>query len=224
MEEKQRQYDSFAQTSSIQHQEMLCGPKPSVSRGNELYYLENYSKNNILDIGCGTGHRTFPEYINKNIKYFGIEKFDNLINASRFKSNIIQGDICSSNFILLLEDENLINEIGVNFDLTVLLGGVVNSFISNEYRDIAWKNISLLLNRSKYVLFDTLTHFSWYEIESKGKTIELPIPVEIPPQYFYSKLELENIFTENRIEIIESKSEFLPGGLKRCHFLISQEK
>ena len=74
MEEKQRQYDSFAQTSSIQHQEMLCGPKPSVSRGNELYYIENYSKNTILDIGCGTGHRTFPEYINKNIKYFGIEK------------------------------------------------------------------------------------------------------------------------------------------------------
>ena len=145
-------------------------------------------------------------------------------NASRFKSNIIQGDICSSNFILLLENENLINEIGVSFDLTVLLGGVVNSFISDEYRDIAWKNISLLLNRSKYVLFDTLTHFSWYENESKGKTIELPIPVEIPPQYFYSKLELENIFTENRIEIIESKSEFLPGGLKRCHFLISQEK
>ena len=81
-----------------------------------------------------------------------------------------------------------------------------------------------MLNQSKYVLFDTLTHFSWYELESKGKTIELPIPVEIPPQYFYSKLELENIFTVNRIKIIESKSEFLPGGLKSTHFLISQEK
>lgn len=224
MEEKQRLYDSFAQNSSIQHQEMLCGPKPSQSGGNELYYIENYAQTTILDIGCGTGHRTFPEYIKKNIKYFGVEKFENLINASRYKSHIIKGDLCSEDFISILEDQNLIVEIGNSFDLTVLFGGVVNSFISNDYRNIAWKNISLLLRKSRYILFDSLTHFNWYKNDLEGKAVELEIPVEIPPQYFYSKRELEKIFSENGIKLIETKSENIPGGFERTHFLISNDK
>jgi hypothetical protein len=222
MEEIQSKYNWFTQNTPIAHQEVLCGPSLSPRSGSEYYFIDKFAVNNILDVGCGTGHRTFPEFFRKNLRFFGIEKFRNLIDESRYSSEIVQGDLCSDSFIHCLSDKNLLEKIGQTFDLTVLLGGVVNGFITSNNRRIGWNNITLLMNRSSFLLFDTLTHFDWYTISEVGRVVELPVPAQIPPQYFYSRMELEHIFLMSDIQVVEEKSEQLGMGFIRTHFLLKR--
>ncbi|HPD66199.1 MAG TPA: hypothetical protein P5050_04900 [Bacteroidia bacterium] len=210
----QEQYNQWVQKTTINQQDRLCGGRQVSS--NELYFIEKYAKSNILDIGCGTGNRTFPIWIDRKLNFYGIEKFQNLIDGSNYKEKIIQGDISSINFI-----ENIkINELK-NIDIAFLFGGVINGIIDKNLQIKTWENFELLLDKCEYILIDTLTHFPWFSTAEIGQ--ELQLFHLVPTQYFYSKKELEKLNNQFGLEICEEKTESI-GNLLRTHYLIRKMK
>jgi len=210
----QEQYNQWVQKTTINQQDRLCGGRQVSS--NELYFIEKYAKSNILDIGCGTGNRTFPIWIDRKLNFYGIEKFQNLIDGSNYKEKIIQGDISSINFI-----ENIkINELK-NIDIAFLFGGVINGIIDKNLQIKTWENFELLLDKCENILIDTLTHFPWFSTAEIGQ--ELQLFHLVPTQYFYSKKELEKLNNQFGLEICEEKTESI-GNLLRTHYLIRKMK
>ena len=67
----QENYDDWVMTTSAYQQDILCGGN-QISI-NEKYFIDNYAKNNIIDIGCGTGNRTFPEWIKRNLNFWALK-------------------------------------------------------------------------------------------------------------------------------------------------------
>ncbi len=210
---RQREYDQWVCTTNVTQQEQLCGG--SKISNNERYFIDRYAKKNILDIGCGTGRRTFPEWIKRNLNFYGIEKFENLINESKCKEKILQADISSNEFIERVEE--LLAE---KFDIAFLFGGVINGIIDRNLQENTWKNFKFLLNKCDYILIDTLSHFDWFETAETGKEIQL---FDLfPTQYFYSRIEIEKLNNEFEIEICEERTENIKD-LERTHFLLRKK-
>ncbi len=181
---------------------------------NEEYFIDSYAKNSILDIGCGTGHRTFPYFEEKRIYYLGVEKFPHLIECSSYQDKILQADFAGDDFVELPALQNK------NFDLCALFGGVSNGLIDNNIRQNAWKNIGILADSiCNYILLDTLNHFNWFETAEKGQTLKLLN--FLPPQYFYSKKEIENLISTNNLTIVETMEEPV-GTYRRIHYLLKK--
>lgn len=212
-QKEQSDYQNWAKNTSPRNQEMLCGS--IYISPNEKYFIDKYATNNCIDIGCGTGNRTFTEFERKGINYVGIEQFEHLIEFSSFSSKILLKDIASDSFHL----EELGNQ---KFDIAFYFGGVVNGLISKNVRLTAWENIEKLAKKyANYILFDTLSHFDWFHDESHefGKVLQLNRM--FPPQYFYSLKELKNLFAIHQLEIVEEKEEVLGGGpYRRTHYLL----
>lgn len=97
MNEEQKTYNGFVETTRPGLQEIYNGGKGLTT--SETNFIEKYAKTTVLDIGCGTGNRTFPAYHILKLKATGIEKFDNLINASEYKDRIVKLDIGNHNFL-----------------------------------------------------------------------------------------------------------------------------
>jgi len=208
----QEQYNQWVQRTNPNEQDKLCGGR-QVS-DNEMYFIKRYAERNILDIGCGTGHRTFPIWIKRKLNFYGIEKFQNLIDNSKYK--IIHSDISSTEFM------DTVNELSIKqFDISFLFGGVINGIIDQELQQRSWKNFRFLLDKCNYILIDTLTHFTWFPIAETGEEIQL-FPL-VPTQYFYSRKELENLNNEFGLEFCEERTESI-GNLRRTHYLIKKKK
>ena len=223
MEENQLRYNSFVQNTSIQLQEILCGPSPSVSRGNEFYFIEKYAKSKILDIGCGTGHRTFPEWIKRGFDFQGIEKFQNLIDSSKYKNHILSGDIADESFRDTLDEIQKKNNNSI--EIAFLFGGVINGVFGESIFKL-WNNLEYLSNFSNYILIDNLSHFIFYDKNDRGQVIQLFD--KAPPQYFYSKKEIIGFIEEKRMEIIDEKKEIIGKDensveIVRNHFLLKKK-
>lgn len=180
-----------------------------------MYFIEKYARSYILDIGCGTEHRTFPKWEEKNLDFYGFEKFQNVINASRYRERIILSDISNSNFPKTIPDE-LNNKISIAF----LFGGVINGIIDQQKQEITWGNLKSLLEICSYVLIDTLSHFAWFNTAENGQLVQLFRFV--PIQYFYSRKEIDNLNNKYGIEIIEEKTENI-GSHERIHFLLKRK-
>jgi hypothetical protein len=181
-----------------------------------FFFINKYADNFILDIGCGTGHRTFPEWTKRQLNFYGCEKFQNLIDSSRYQENIIQADIGNENF-----KETVENILKNNISIAFLLGGVINGIIEKKNQNNTWGNFKFLLNKCDYILIDTLTHFSWYNSADFGKEEQLFDLV--PTQYFYSKKEIEKLNDKYNMEICEELTENI-GNLKRTHYLLRKNK
>lgn len=210
----QEQYDLWVQTTTPNQQDSLCGGN-QISE-NEKYFIDKYASSIIIDIGCGTGHRTFPEWTRRQLNFYGFEKFQNLIEDSRYRDKIILADIANVNF------KDKINAILENkISIAFLLGGVINGIIEGQGQNNTWGNFTYLLDKCKYILIDTLTHFSWYNSADSGKKEQLFHLV--PTQYFYSKKEIEILNNKYNIEICEERTENI-GHLKRTHYLLRRKK
>lgn len=209
--QSQEIYNSWINEMNFEKQEHLCGGN-NIS-ANELYFIDNYASKNILDLGCGTGKRTFPLYIQKNIQFAGIEKIEHLIENSNYADKIINKNLSSIYFNLEDLDEK-------EFDIAVCFGGVINGFIDNPTKYNGWNNLTEIAKvKSKYVLVDTLSHFDWYKDPKKYHGEVIQLESIFPPQFFYSEFELKNIFKKQYLRIVEEKSEKI-GSLTRTHYLL----
>lgn len=210
----QEQYNQWVQRTDTSLQDILCGDT-QVS-DNEMYFIEKYAKTNILDIGCGTGHRTFPIWIEKSLNFYGIEKFQNLIDDSNYKEKILHSDIAS------IEFTDRVKELSTKqFDIAFLLGGVIIGIIDRNSQAQTWENFKLLLDICDYILIDTLTHFPWFSTAEIGQEVQLFHLV--PTQYFYSMKELEKLNNEFGLKFCEERTENI-GYLIRTHYLIKKKK
>lgn len=212
--EEQKQYNEFVETTSPGRQDIYNGG-PGLSSSEE-YFIKKYAKTSVLDIGCGTANRTFPEYITLNRKATGIEKFDNLISASKYKDQIVKLDVGDPDFLNHTCFKN-------HYDLAVCLRGVINGFIDEELRLQAWTNLSGLLSSScvDYLLVDTYPIESSYKTGNIGECVVLN-PVA-PPQYMYSRKELLAIFEEHKLEVVEETNGSV-HGVKLAYFLLKFKK
>jgi hypothetical protein len=150
------------------------------------------------------------------MNFYGIEKFQNLIDDSHYKENILHTDISSKEFIERVEE--LMTK---KFDIAFLFGGVINGIIDRNLQIITWENFKFLLDKCDYILIDTLTHFPWFSTAEIGQEIQLFQVV--PVQYFYSKKELDKLNNELEFEFCEERTENI-GNLKRTHYLIRKKK
>jgi SAM-dependent methyltransferase len=207
-------YDKFVKETPPGTQDYLCGP--FVSK-NELYYFDNYVRNYILDIGCGTGHRTFPEWIKRNLKHKGVEKFPNLIEFSRYGHDIVQADISDKSFIDKLKEAKVIKDEKERIDIAFLIGLVINGIFGPEGHEMLFNNIKELLLYCDYALIDTFTHFDWFETAEKGRGEKL-IP-SVPCQYFYSEQELTALINHSNLQIVETRTEPIMNYM-RTHYLL----
>lgn len=210
----QEQYNEWVQRTNIREQDMLCGGnRISI---NEKYFIDKYAKENILDVGCGTGHRTFPEWTRRNLIFYGLDKFQNLKDESTFSDKIILSDISGDNF------QDTIKQIPIKtFNIAVLLGGVINGMFDRQIHEKTWGNFNLLLGKCDYILIDTLTHFNWYLTAEYGQEDQLYH--KIPTQYFFSKNELERLNNRFGLEFFEEKTEKIES-LERTHYLLKKKK
>lgn len=210
----QERYNQWVTTTSANQQNILCGGT-KISE-NEKYFIDTYAKDIILDIGCGTGYRTFPVWFERKLNFYGFEKFQNLIDASEHHDKIILSDIGNVNFQKTIKDK-LKGDISIAF----LFGGVINGIIDRHAQERTWENFKFLLEKCDYLLIDTLTHFSWFNTEESGQVVELFHVV--PPQYFYAKKEILDLNNKYGLEICKELTESI-GHLKRTHYLITRKK
>jgi SAM-dependent methyltransferase len=210
--ESQKDYDSWVINTPGHIQDQYCGGE--FFSPNESYFLETYAISTLLEIGCGTGHRTFPQYIRKGLDFFGVEKFQNLIDQSKYKKHLVLGkledpDFPKSSFFA-----------GKKFDIVCLFGGVIDAFIDEGCRLSAWSNLKAILQmNTDYFLVDTLSHFDWFKQEQNGRSLRL-YPF-LPLQYFYSEKEIQNLVKINGMRIAETRAESI-GHLQRTHYLLSR--
>jgi hypothetical protein len=182
-QKEQTTYQNWAKNTSPREQEMLCGS--GYISDNEKYFIEKYATNNCIDIGCGTGNRTFKEYERNGIDYIGIEQFEHLKEYSHFTTKIQLKDITSDNFLI----DGIGNQ---KFDIAFYFGGVINGFVSTNARLTGWENIEKVAQKyANYVLIDTLSQFPWFHDESHEFGMVLQLHSMFPPQYFYSLKELK---------------------------------
>lgn len=210
----QEKYNQWVRITSAKKQDSLCGG--SQISVNEKYFIDKYAKDYILDIGCGTGHRTFPEWTRRKLDFNGFEKFQNLIDASQYKGKIMLSDIGNDNY-----QESLTVKLKENTSIAFLFGGVINGIINKREQETTWRNFKFILDKCKYILIDTLSHFSWYNTADNGQEEQLFHLV--PTQYFYSKKEIENLNINYDIEICEELTENI-GDIRRTHYLLTKKE
>lgn len=210
-QEEQEIYNNWLKNETAQRHEQMNGL--SQISPNESYFISKYAIHNCIDVGCGTGNRTFPTFLAKQIDFKGIDNQTHLIEHRSFKNHIIKKDITSPIFDLEEIDQAV-------YDIAFYFGGVINGFISNPVRFSGWRNLEKIAKKhAKYVLVDTLSHFNWFKDETKyyGEVIQLN-PV-FPPQFFYSQKGLKSLFAKHQLDIVEEKEEPV-GPFKRTHYLL----
>ena len=206
----QLDYDNWLNYHSYEYHESFSGHDHILK--NEKYFIQKYAKSKVLDLGCGTGNRMGEYYYKNKIDWKGIDFCKHLIEASRYKENIQIADL-SKEYFLSAEEK---------YNLSVCIGGVICGLLCEKRRDAFWKNIAKMLEMNcEYFLFDTVYWTFGFCGCKKGVTRKL-FPF-LPPQYFPSELELQQIFDDNNLEIVEKKLEVF-NGINRIHYLIKKKE
>ncbi len=185
----QEEYYDYVKNTPIKLQNLLNGGKVLKI---EKHFLTDFKPKRILDIGCGTGERTFPFYEKRGIDFLGIEREESIINLSKYRDKIIKKDITDENITLPSFD----------FDL-IVLWGVIIGIILEEKRQKLWQNLRYLMEKNNsHLAFTTRTDFLWFKNEEKGKVIK--INENFPPQYFPSEKEIKNTLLSYKLKLIKT--------------------
>jgi SAM-dependent methyltransferase len=206
----QEEYDNWSMNKPIGEINNLNAP--------ELNHIERdligkANPKKILDIGCGNGKRLFSFLSENNISYVGVEKFERFAKDSIYKEKIIIADIVEldiSDFNTELKD----------VDTVTILGGSLAGVFGFENQKTAWKKILDVLPVNGNIIFDSFIVDGFENDEEIGERILYP---EItPPQFFLSQSQLNKIWTDLKIEILE-QTDFTPGPTLRYYRLKKTE-
>ncbi|MFM7053691.1 MAG: methyltransferase domain-containing protein, partial [Bacteroidota bacterium] len=135
------EYRDWCERTSQTNQDNLAGLMTSIRPEESKLIASGIS---VLDVGCGSGKRTFPAYNQMNLIYFGIDfqpQQDPLIRTFD-----ITGDIP-----LKTEDFE-----GNSFDTIVFLGGALCGAFGYEEMRKAITNVSPVLNAEGKIVVDVI--------------------------------------------------------------------
>lgn len=201
----QERYNEFCIKTNTSKQDELCG-------NLHVFEIEKFIINKlinpkkILDVGCGTGHRMFDYYSSIGIKFKGVEKFQNLINDSRYSDLILQDDVLSTTFF-----NKYYNRIDIDYDLVVCFGGVVNGFLNETSRVFGWLNLIKLAKGKCPIVISILSNQEIFESSENGKSMQFDF--NFPHQYLYSRREIFKILKDNNIKTKFVLQEYLNNDL-----------
>jgi len=206
----QEEYDNWSMNKPIGEINNLNAP--------ELNHIERdligkANPKKILDIGCGNGKRLFSFLSKKNISYVGVEKFERFAKDSIYKEKIIIADIVEldiSDFNTELKD----------VDTVTILGGSLGGVFGFENQKTAWKKILDVLPVNGNIIFDSFIVDGFENDEEIGERILYPGMT--PPQFFLSQSQLNKIWTDLKIEILE-QTDYTPGPRLRYYRLKKTE-
>jgi SAM-dependent methyltransferase len=201
---RQEEYDIWSLNTQINQIQRLNAP---TLNNVEIGIIESINPKNLLDIGCGNGKRLFSFLRENQINFTGIEKFERLYAGSPYSNKISNCDISNPNFSI--KNFN-------NIDTISILGGSLFGILCLNCQKNAWKNITNVLLIGGYIIFDTPILNGFETNESIG---ERSIMSGIPPQFFLSRTELEQIWKENNLTIINTQDHTIPGITLRYYLL-----
>lgn len=183
----------------------------------EKELIGSLKPDNLVDIGCGTGKRTFPFYKTSGIRVIGIEKFMQFIDASPYCDDILIGDIGAEVLPILIQ-----SHFG-KFDVAAMWGGTFCGIHTKKGRMTAFENIAHLLKKKGHLILDTLRiHEIDFEHGVRGSIQKKPD--FRPPQYFCTLPELSDLATRSGFNLVANlrRSVMIPSG-EQIEYLVFQK-
>lgn len=201
----QKRYDEWSKETSIDLINRFNAPRINET---EERFIQRANPKKILDVGSGNGVRLFEFLKSQNIEFIGLEKFPRLIDNSPYRESIKIGDITEI-------DISEFKSKGI--DCITILGGTMNGIFGIERQKVAWQNISNILPLKGKVIFDVPLIEGF---ETQNLLGEMELFPGAPPQFFLSERELNSIWKECSLSIIEKENYLIQGPYEiRYYFL-----
>jgi cyclopropane fatty-acyl-phospholipid synthase-like methyltransferase len=215
---KQREYDDYLEKTSPASLDICCGSNILVEE-REIF-LKIVKPKKVLDIGCGSGNRLLDFYAANDIKFLGIEKSANFRSGARAPGQILNLDISHKSFVSNLKSELSAREMK-DYDAIVLLGHVVNGFISLKTRIMAFTNLKELMNNQTYLIINSFCLESQKAGDGKGRLVKMSAIT--PYQYCYTTKELNHIFKKSNYVIQNFFTYKMPlMSIDNVHYVIKK--
>ena len=183
----QKRYEQVAQQLDVTKFEIYCSPFLTISE-QTLFEAFLSPKGSVFEIGCGTFHRTGPYFKKNQISFYGVDPLENVVRRSDYRQHIIVNTFD----IHFLEKYKKIRQ--QEYTAIVLLGGIINGIHCPTLRDSFWRALRILAMNSEVVILDTLTQPQFNFMKSKTG-FAFSHEGALPIQYYYSRKELQQIFT-----------------------------
>jgi len=206
----QKQYESVAKKLDITTFEIYCSTGLTVSE-RSLFEALIPSKSTVLEIGCGTFHRTGPYYSQNSITFFGIEPLPNIALRSDYRDHIV---VASFGMDFLRRFPKILEK---QFGAIVILGGMINGLHCPTLRDSFWKALSILSKNCEVIILDTLVRPKAKEKSLYRKSTKGFISSNkgtLPIQYYFTRKELQRIFELYGFTIVVEGIDILGIGTK----------
>jgi SAM-dependent methyltransferase len=207
----QQEYDEFYTKSSVAYLDFYNGHGIMEI---ERKILDELNPRTIIDIGCGTGRRLFPYYIQKEVNFLGIEKNKKLVlDAPRKWRNLIYcADITKLNPATF--------ELMATVDVVTMLCFAFGGLHAPAGRESTLKNISDFLPSGGYFFMDTYYYMGF---EQRNTGLSYKIRYDFPPQYFPARKELENLAAGYGLTLIDEPIKQEVYGLPIIYLLFQKK-
>ena len=204
----QKQYENAAKKLDITTFEIFCSAGLTISE-RSLFEALIPPKSMVLEIGCGTFHRTGPYYTQNSITFFGIEPLQNIALRSDYREHIV---VASFGLDFLRRFPKILEK---KFTAIVILGGMINGLHCPTLRDSFWKALGILSKNCEVIILDTLVRPK--EKSLYRKSMQGGISSNkgtLPIQYYFTRKELQRIFELYGFTIAVEGIDILGVGTK----------
>ena len=208
--EAQEHYDDFGESLRLSEYRQICGEE---LRETERLLLDRYTQANdsVFEIGCGLFHRTAAYFVENDLQFYGLDPLAKIVHAGKYAAKT-----CIGSFPKDFEPTQY-----PEFSLSLLLGGILNGAICQEFQNEFWKGLEVLGRKSRTIVFDSLIQIQGFDFafenDEKGQAIHAF--ESAPPQYFPSQKELNRLCTKHGFQIVETLDDSLPMAKRRLFVL-----
>ena len=204
----QKQYETVAKNLDVTTFEIYCSPSLTISE-RTLFEAFLPNKSVVLEIGCGTFHRTGPYYNKNGISFYGVEPLKNIVQRSDFHQHIF---VETFNLDFLQRYPKIQHK---EFTAVILLGGMINGIHCPTLQDSFWKALRLLSRNCEVIIMDTLVrskdNFSYHKSK---QGFAYSHQGALPIQYYFSRNELQNLFDTYGFSVAVEGIDILGVGSK----------